>query len=428
MVIAGRVIQGAAGATILACGLSLLSVANPGESQLRAVSLWGAAAAVGAAAGPLLGGVLVEVASWQALFWVDAGVAVACMALTAAKVTESRTRTGPRSIDFAGSLLVGLTLMPFVLAVSKGADWGWTSLATLASLAVSVAAGFAFVAVERRVAVPMLDLALLRNRVLVGSTIAILIGAGTINGLMYLVSLYFQDPETLDFSPLEAGLGDAAGHRRPGASSRLSCHASQPGSVAVRSSLLDSRSPQPASPGSDSSTAPGATPRSSCRSLPSPSGWDSPTVRPRLRRRRASPRTRSAPRPVSPTWPATSERRCSRRSPRPLYSSVITSKTESGQAYADALVGRARGRLLGDGGVQPRGCRHGRADGSLSSRAAAPSPTRAQRPPPTPTRCRPRPRPPHEARLVRQPRAIASTQTVIARISGTSWPSASWTP
>ena len=55
MVIAGRVIQGAAGATILACGLSLLSVANKGEAQLRAVSLWGAAAAVGAAAGPLVG-------------------------------------------------------------------------------------------------------------------------------------------------------------------------------------------------------------------------------------------------------------------------------------------------------------------------------------------------------------------------------------
>jgi MFS family permease len=52
----------------------------------------------------------------------------------------------------------------------------------------------------------MLDLALLRNRVLVGATIAILIGAGTINGLMYLLSLYFQDPSTLGFSPLQAGL------------------------------------------------------------------------------------------------------------------------------------------------------------------------------------------------------------------------------
>ena len=71
---------------------------------------------------------------------------------------------------------------------------------------MSVAAGYGFVAVERRVAVPLLDLALLRNRVLVGSTIAILIGAGTINGLMYLLSLYFQNPAALGFSPLQAGV------------------------------------------------------------------------------------------------------------------------------------------------------------------------------------------------------------------------------
>src|SRR4051794_26169228 len=206
MVIAGRMIQGAAGSTILACGLSLLSVANSGQAQLRAVSLWGAAAAVGAAAGPLVGGVLVEVTGWQGLFWVDAGVAVLCMVLTFLTVTESRDPDRPRSIDYAGTLLVALTLMPFILAVSKGSDWGWVSGATLGSLAISVAAGVGFVAVERRVAMPLLDLSLLRNRVLVGSTLAILISAGTINGLMYLLSLYFQDPSTLDFSPLEAGL------------------------------------------------------------------------------------------------------------------------------------------------------------------------------------------------------------------------------
>src|SRR6476469_9291788 len=99
-VIAGRVIQGAAGATILACGLSLLSVANSGQEQLRAVSLWGAAAAVGAAAGPLLGGLLVDITGWQGLFWVDAVVAVVCMGLTYATVTESSDPDRPRSIDF----------------------------------------------------------------------------------------------------------------------------------------------------------------------------------------------------------------------------------------------------------------------------------------------------------------------------------------
>ncbi len=206
MVIAGRVIQGAAGATILACGLSLLSVANEGQAQLRAVSLWGAAAAVGAAAGPLLGGVLVDITGWQGLFWIDAGVAVACMVMTAATVTESSDPDRPRSIDLAGTVLIALTLTPLILGVSKSGDWGWLSVATLGCFAISVAAGFGFIAVEKRVAVPLLDLALLRNRVLVGSTVAILIGAGTINGLMYLLSLYFQNPAVLDFSPLQAGL------------------------------------------------------------------------------------------------------------------------------------------------------------------------------------------------------------------------------
>ena len=143
---------------------------------------------------------------WQALFWVDAGVAVVCMALTAAWVSESSDPSRPRTIDVGGSVLVALTLMPLILALSKGSDWGWASLATIGCLAVGVASGFAFIAVEKRVAVPMLDLALLRNRILVGSTVAILIGAGTINGLMYLVSLYFQNPATLGLSPLEAGL------------------------------------------------------------------------------------------------------------------------------------------------------------------------------------------------------------------------------
>jgi EmrB/QacA subfamily drug resistance transporter len=205
-VIAGRFIQGAAGSTILACGLSLLSVANSGQAQLRAVSLWGAAAAVGAAAGPLVGGVLVDITGWQGLFWVDAVIGALCVVLTYFTVSESRDPNRSRSIDYAGTVLVALTLAPLILALSKGSDWGWGSLATIGCFVVSVVAGYLFVVVERRVEVPLLDLALLRNRILVGATIAILIGAGTINGLMYLLSLYFQNPATLAFSPLEAGL------------------------------------------------------------------------------------------------------------------------------------------------------------------------------------------------------------------------------
>jgi MFS family permease len=205
-VIAGRAIQGAAGATLLACGLSLLSVAATGGAQLRAVSLWGAASAAGAAAGPLVGGALVDSTGWQGLFWIDAVIALLCIPLTIATVAESRNPQRPRSLDLVGTALVAATLVPLVLALSKGAAWGWTSVATLSCLVIAVAAGAGFVAVERRVRVPLVDLRLLRNRILVAATLVILIVAGSINGLMYVTSLYFQDPAGLGMTPLQAGL------------------------------------------------------------------------------------------------------------------------------------------------------------------------------------------------------------------------------
>jgi len=205
-VIAGRAVQGAAGSTLLACGLSLLSVAATGSAQMRAVSLWGAASAVGAAAGPLVGGALVESTGWQGLFWIDAAIAAACIPLTLRTVAESRDPDRPHSIDVGGMLLVAAVLVPLVLALSKGPAWGWASAATLVCFAITVLACIGFVVVERRVHAPLVDLRMLRNRVLVGATSVILIVAGAINGLMYVMSLYFQDPAGLGMSPLQAGL------------------------------------------------------------------------------------------------------------------------------------------------------------------------------------------------------------------------------
>jgi EmrB/QacA subfamily drug resistance transporter len=205
-IIAGRMIQGAAGSTILACGMSLLSVAASGAGQLRAITIWGAASAAGAAAGPLIGGVLVDVTGWQGLFWIDAAIAAACVPLTLRRVEESRDPTRSRSIDYLGTVLIAVILVPLVLALSEGSDWGWGSARTLGCFVVSVVGAVLFVVVERRVPAPLVDLALLRNQVLVGATLAILIVAGAINALMYVLSLYFQDPAAFGMSALEAGV------------------------------------------------------------------------------------------------------------------------------------------------------------------------------------------------------------------------------
>jgi EmrB/QacA subfamily drug resistance transporter len=205
-VIGGRMIQGAAGSTILACGMSLLSVAASGKGQMKAITLWGAASAAGAALGPLVGGVLVDVTGWQGLFWIDAAIAAACIPLTVLTVRESRDPSRSRSIDYAGTVLIAAILAPLVLALSEGSSWGWVSPATIGCLVVSAASAVGFVAVEQRVAAPLVDLRLLRNRVLIGATLAILLVAGAVNALMYVLSLYFQDPSAFGMSALEAGL------------------------------------------------------------------------------------------------------------------------------------------------------------------------------------------------------------------------------
>ncbi len=160
----------------------------------------------GAAVGPLVGGVLVDTTGWQGLFWIDAAIAAACIPLTVLTVAESRDPNRPRSIDIAGTVLIAVILAPLVLALSEGSDWGWFSGPTLVppasirgdrgvrgggdagsplrwSICGCSATGFWS-----------------------ATTLAILIVAGAINALMFLLSLYFQDPATFGMSALDAGL------------------------------------------------------------------------------------------------------------------------------------------------------------------------------------------------------------------------------
>ena len=138
-------------------------------------------------------------------------IAAACVPLTLRTVQESRDPNRSRSIDFVGHRLIAVMLVPLVLALSKGSDWGWVSLPRSAASSSRSCQPWLFVVVERRVTAPLVDLQLLRNAILVGATLAILIVAGTINALMYVLSLYFQDPAGFGMSALAGRAGDAAG-------------------------------------------------------------------------------------------------------------------------------------------------------------------------------------------------------------------------
>ena len=144
-----------------------------------------------------------------------------CCAWCSPFVTVSRVARpgrGRARSTTPGTVLIALTLMPLILGVSKSGDWGWLSVGDPDLLRHRD---------RGRVRLRGRRAAGRRRRCSTwrcsatgswsASTIAILIGAGTINGLMYLLSLYFQDPATLGFTPLRGRPGDAARDRRTGA-------------------------------------------------------------------------------------------------------------------------------------------------------------------------------------------------------------------
>ena len=205
-VIAGRALQGAAGATLLACGMSLLSVASTGPGQMKAVALWGAASAVGAAAGPLVGGVLVEVTGWQGLFWINAGDRGDLHPDDAwRRSRESRDPNRSPEIDLPAPCWWRPS-RPVHPRAEHGYEWGWLSAGNARLLRDlrrrPLASSWSSDGRRRHSSTSRL----LRNGVLVGATLAILIGAGAINALMYLLSLYFQNPAAFGCHALEAGL------------------------------------------------------------------------------------------------------------------------------------------------------------------------------------------------------------------------------
>jgi hypothetical protein len=97
--------------------------------------------------------------------------------VTLRTIEESLDPDRPRSIDWLGTVLVATILAPLILAVTKGSAWGWTSGRVLLCLAVSIVWIIGLVVVERRSAAPLVDLELMRNKLLIGATLCILIGA-----------------------------------------------------------------------------------------------------------------------------------------------------------------------------------------------------------------------------------------------------------
>ena len=197
-----RGLQGVGGGMMFATSLALLASAYAGRDRGTAIGIWGATIGAAVAVGPLVGGVLVEAIGWEAIFFVNLPIGVAAVALTQARVAESRSPQGG-AVDWAGTVTfsAALFLMVFGLIRGNAEDWGAPIIACLvAALALLVA----FVAVERRIAQPMFDLSLFRNPSFCGASITAFVLSAAMFAMFLYLTLYVQN--ILGYGALEAGV------------------------------------------------------------------------------------------------------------------------------------------------------------------------------------------------------------------------------
>jgi EmrB/QacA subfamily drug resistance transporter len=205
ILIAGRALQGLAGALVSPAALSIVTTTfTDGEQRTRALGVWSAIAASGAAVGLLVGGALTQLASWRWVFFVNVPIGVITIALALRYIAESRADVAHRAFDIAGAVTVTGGLVVLVYAIVKAHTFGWASGRTVGLIAASVALLAAFVVIERRSRAPLMRLSIFRVRSLaVGDTVLLLVASGMF-GMFFFASLYVQ--EILGYSPLRAGL------------------------------------------------------------------------------------------------------------------------------------------------------------------------------------------------------------------------------
>ncbi|GLY37568.1 MFS transporter [Amycolatopsis sp. NBRC 101858] len=154
--VAGRTLQGLA-AGVIPLGISIMRDELPAERLGSATALMSASLGVGGALGLPAAALLAENADWHVLFWTAAGLGLVVTALVVALVPESPVRTGGR-FDVLGAAGLSIALVCLLLAISKGADWGWGSAATLGLVAAAVLVLLLWGRWELRTPRPLVDL------------------------------------------------------------------------------------------------------------------------------------------------------------------------------------------------------------------------------------------------------------------------------
>lgn len=204
ILIASRVVQGLGGSMLNPVALSIISntFTHP-AARARALGLWSGVIGISMALGPPIGGLLVDLISWRAVFWLNVPIAVAAIILSAVFIPESKASTH-RRLDPPGQTLMIIFLVMLNIGLIQGGSLGWNHLVVIGAFLLSVAALLSFLWWENRTAQPLLAPEFFKSRLFSVAVISAVLAFVSTAGLLFSITLYLQDGRGL--SPMMAGL------------------------------------------------------------------------------------------------------------------------------------------------------------------------------------------------------------------------------
>ncbi|WP_175907610.1 DHA2 family efflux MFS transporter permease subunit [Burkholderia sp. BCC1640] len=205
MLIAARAVQGFGGAIVSAVSLSLIMnlFTEPGE-RARAMGVYGFVCAGGGSIGVLLGGLLTSTLSWHWIFLVNLPIGIAVYAMCVALLPRMRAPAGAARLDVAGAITVTASLMLAVYGIVGGNEAGWLSTQTVVLIGAAVVLLALFIAIEARVAHPLMPLTLFAARNVALANVIGVLWAAAMFAWFFLSALYMQ--RVLGYGPLQVGL------------------------------------------------------------------------------------------------------------------------------------------------------------------------------------------------------------------------------
>ncbi len=205
MMIIARGLQGLFAALMSPAALSIvLTSFKEGADRNKALGIWGAVAAGGAAAGVVFGGLLTEYTSWEWNFFVNIPVGLFVILIARRIIPLHESEADHNDLDLPGAITVTGGLMTLVFALTKAPEWGWTNGTTLSLFVAVIALLGAFVWNESRVKHPLMPLSIFRIRNLTGANLVMMPITAAMMSMFFFVSLYIQT--VMDYSPVMTGV------------------------------------------------------------------------------------------------------------------------------------------------------------------------------------------------------------------------------